>query len=267
MLTKALKLLLIPHLLFISLFFPSCSRDWDEPLLIAFDDGVNIFVINEDGTELCQVTTTGPSTNPSFSPDGENIVFFRTGNLYIINTDGTGERLLSAANDKYATWSPAGVKISYTNINSLYAVDPDGTDLTKISAEGDNNYKGPVSWAPGLDKIYCLHAGSSYLNVFSIGCTTPVQVSATGMSNGFSVSPDGAVIAYSAAGGLYVIKSDGTGVVQVTVVDGDCNPVWTPDGENIYFERVNKIYCKDLISGSERLICPGKNPCVQFKPR
>src|SRR5678815_5223842 len=58
--------------------------------------------------------------NPAWSPDGKHLVFQseriagRT-NLYVINVDGTGERLLTrtVGDDTHPSWSPDGTTIVF----------------------------------------------------------------------------------------------------------------------------------------------------------
>ena len=70
-----------------------------------------------NGTELTRLTNSaGSSFEPSWSPDSASIVFVsdrdRDADLYVMNADGSNERLLTlddgAAEDRYPAWSPDG---------------------------------------------------------------------------------------------------------------------------------------------------------------
>lgn len=68
------------------------------------NDITNIWVVNVDGSNLRKLTSKGGAW-PSWSPDGSRIVYTRishndvtqegSGDLYIINSDGSGERRLT----------------------------------------------------------------------------------------------------------------------------------------------------------------------------
>jgi WD40-like Beta Propeller Repeat len=52
----------------------------------------------------------------------------------------------------------------------------------------------------------------------------------------FGWSPDGAKLLIKRAAGLYVVRPDGTGEVQITEKGNGYNAVWSPDGRRIAFE-------------------------------
>lgn len=67
---------------------------------IAFDSNLTgnyeIYIMDIDGENMSQITNgiTDDSQYPSFSPDGSKIIFVRNYNVYMINTDGSGEKLI-----------------------------------------------------------------------------------------------------------------------------------------------------------------------------
>ncbi len=80
--------------------------------------GGDIYAINGDGTNLRYLTT---GMDPAVSPNGRQVAFTRWegdrdgvyGNIWLINIDGTGERLIheQVLNPRAPMWSPDGTKL------------------------------------------------------------------------------------------------------------------------------------------------------------
>jgi len=87
-----------------------------ERLLIQRESGGDILIINHDGTGLRRVTT---GIDPVLSPDGNKIAFTRwgggeVGELWVANTDGSGEALIFGGmrKAKSPSWSPDSRRIA-----------------------------------------------------------------------------------------------------------------------------------------------------------
>jgi Tol biopolymer transport system component len=136
-------------------------------------------VSNPDLGDPCHANCGGGSNEPpSWSPDGEHLVFARGGigipnrpppqgvflpsALFIVDADGTNFRQLGVPTDLRArdpAWSPDGSLVVFTSaveqlalnsetgvvdnwqqLNDLYTVRPDGTDLQRLTTDTE----GPV---------------------------------------------------------------------------------------------------------------------------
>jgi hypothetical protein len=74
---------------------------------------MNLFIANPDGTDLHQLTShPAAEAYPAWSGDRSRIAFIRSGALWIINADGTGETQLDVPADNRPTWSPDGTRIA-----------------------------------------------------------------------------------------------------------------------------------------------------------
>lgn len=87
-----------------------------------------IWIMNVDGTNPIQLTTTFPdrgSSIPRFSPDGTKIIF-ESGNtsgsplvynIWVMNVDGSNLQMVTAPEIEgfYPDWSPDGLMISFSN--------------------------------------------------------------------------------------------------------------------------------------------------------
>jgi hypothetical protein len=101
---------------------------------------------------------------PQWSPDGSKIGFFRTKEILVINTDGSGlKSLVKVKTTKGAfhdifhfTWSPDGKYIVYTlhernrqtwdQKTYMYTIGSDGSDNTKISGFDATVWKVSKAW-------------------------------------------------------------------------------------------------------------------------
>ncbi|MER6401877.1 hypothetical protein ABT263_38470 [Kitasatospora sp. NPDC001603] len=169
----------------------------------------DLYLMSPDGTNAQRLTFltndtpySGEVRNPSWSPDGKQLVFeYRTSStgqpasgraLYVVNADGTGLRRLTPwelrAGER-ASWSPDGTRIlfttypagpDYTPGGGIYTVQPDGSAIDALT--------------PGPSEVF--YGAAAY-------------------------SPDGTSIVFSQApaGGtadLYRMQTNGTGVTRIT---------------------------------------------------
>jgi tol-pal system beta propeller repeat protein TolB len=113
----------------------------------------------DDSVPKAFVGRTGfETTSPSFSPDGKQVVFMSprplTPQLYTMNVDGTGLRLLTpvvAGKRSYRTgadWSPAGDEIAFEQQNGdfqVWTIRVKNRVMTQLTNEGENE---DPAWAP-----------------------------------------------------------------------------------------------------------------------
>lgn len=202
----------------------------------------------------------GPVTDqsPSWSPDGETILFTRavrhpggeaTFDLFTLRRDGSGLRQLTTSGDYWeSAWSPDGREIAARHRHSLAVMDADGDRFREIAPHGLD----PV-WSPdGAWIVYkrvvtypCPRAGSR-----RNGCRPSDEELWVVRPDGRddrrlgarpqpriprpSWSPDGRELAFS-AGDVYAIRPDGTGLRQIAPYG--FWPMWSPDGRVIVFFR------------------------------
>lgn len=206
----------------------------------------NIWVVNSDGTGLAALT--GLTSNaglfaekPQWSPDGAQILFDsngaldgsdalndnETGNIWVVDADGTGLTNLTAlkaalADSFDARWSPDGSQIVYSSARAF-----DGSDAANAGTVGN---------------IWIMDADG--------GNATPLTELTAANSNQPVWSPDGTQIAFRSRGALdgsdtlngasniWVMNADGsekTALTNLTTSGLFTSLEWSPDGTQIIF--------------------------------
>lgn len=211
--------------------------------LIAFDLDAGIL------NTLPDVPTTGHSF-PAFSPDGTKIAFSASGNIWVVNNDGTNPNLISfEGTDLHPTWSPDGTKIAFssarTGVAQIFTMTPIGTDVTNISNNAAVNDRMPA-YSPDGTKIAFQRTPTGLGSVGKIWTmnangSTQTQVT-TGLGNDErpSYSPDGTTIAFSTNrdGNYEIYKTPAIGGIATRLTNNaasDRNPSWAADNSAIAF--------------------------------
>ncbi len=175
-----------------------------------------LLVVDVRTGDQATITTNRNPQEPSWSPVDAEIAFGTgSGDLFIVNVDGTNLRQVTvsgdACNDFHPTWSPVGRRIAFTR------------DCT-------------VGGDPGIYILDVWEASETLVLSASKAGTPP---------HGLAWSPDGSTIAfadwpYDETKGIFLVEPSGIGLRKLTS-GFDVQPAWSPDGSAIAFIRDGRI--------------------------
>jgi TolB protein len=221
-------------------------------------NGYEIYLMNADGSNQRPLRDASPVVpfNFAWSPDGTRLAY-EDGDVYVIAVDGNDPAVNVSVNkapgsfDKEPNWSPNGGQLIVRNFTAC----PAGgcSDLYVVNAfDGGGRYQlvtGPgfdqgPRWSPagGLVAYEGDRSGRGIYVTAADGTGSETLVSGSVGSVGSAVwSPDGSRLAFmSTSGAVYVVKSDGTGLLNVSDVQATSgNIFWSPDGTKVGFHNTN----------------------------
>ena len=190
------------------------------------------------------VTRLADGYAPAWSPVGSRIAFNCGINICVMNADGSGIVQL-AATAEAAAWSPDGSRIAFhaqdqTGNWDIYAMDANGVNQVRLTT--DPAVDGNPDWSPDGTRIAFerIVNGTDQVLVMNADGTGAVQQLTSGPGGEDPAwSPNGTKIAFasnrSGQSQIYMMNSDGTGLVQLVTTTGGSGPDWSLDGSRIVF--------------------------------
>jgi TolB protein len=210
---------------------PAWSPDGQRLVFVGYvKDGVDLFVINADGSGLRNLTNQPAHyIQPSWSPDGSRIAFVNSTNDYasiaVINADGSGMRELTRSEGVYdsaPTWSPDGTQIAFLRHEFVPAGEPGSLPTPADGSMGSIAIEGETR-----STLYVITAdGTSQWSLATVATATAPEW-----------SPDGGRIALTSGwpDEQALVIDEHTLEVRTLVRDGlrSSLPRWSPDGTKI----------------------------------
>jgi TolB protein len=245
--------------------------------LIAFASPIRhtqISTMTPSGVNV-RVLTSGTRTSfePSFSPDGRQIVFVREAanrntDLWTMNANGSDQHRLTwtrRVHEWDPAWSPDGTQIVFSVSRGpalgIWVMNRDGSGRRLVTGYGtDQLGGGEPRWSPdGSSIAFVSPSGHICVVPASGGQTTVLDPEREdGDDGGFNWTPNGRIVfarwvrvgAHSNGiqTDLWVMDADGSNVHRITDTPGfdEDGPVWAPGGTRILFAAQNNGMGRDV---------------------
>lgn len=177
--------------------------------------------------------------------------------LYVMRSDGTHKRVLTAAhNPWFPAWSPAGKWIVYGAprrplCSQLYVIRADGTHARRLTRDAAC-YRDPA-WSPDGQRIAFAQEGAlGKDSIWTMKLDGSGRRMLTDDGDNPAWSPDGGTIAFERgviARALWLMDASGANQRQLTAPvqrlshsEQDFQPDWSPNGARIAFVRMHDDY-------------------------
>jgi hypothetical protein len=199
-------------------------------LIHAEAQAVRMLVAVHGGIAANGTQVIGNADDASYSPDGTLIAFARQGDLWLANSDGSGQRRL-ARTPNVAEWKPSWLP---DGTAIVYSAEVGGVPQIRIvrlpTGPSQKLYDGSGATVSSTGKTAYLANGVITVSGKPFDATPPTFTQITGLQ----WSPDGTKLAYSADG--TVVVDDGT---TQSIGPAGTDPVWSPDGTQITYSGID----------------------------
>jgi len=173
---------------------------------VSWDD---LYVMNDDGTNVKQLTKKGQCYDAHFTPDGKSVVYENQNDIWKMSAEGGGQANLTNTADNYEGFpvvAPDGSLIAYTLASptgfEIYTMKLDGSDRKPVTSRSLDLMP---SWSPDSKKIAFLSLRGGWYN-------------------------------------LWVVNRDGSNMTKVTKFGQERvvqSPVFSPDGKQLAFTTIS----------------------------
>jgi Tol biopolymer transport system component len=233
--------------------------DYPEPE----DYPTGLYVMSADGVNR-RLLLKGFHFSPSWSPDGQWLVFTSGGALQIISIDGDSIRTFQGILNLslYSPdWSKDGKEILFsaplTLEGGVFAMTPDFNHVRRVLSPIENNGM-YARWSPDRNRIVYEKGNQAWKSTeiftFDTLLATEVRLTIDGRDDREpSWSPTGELISWSSNVEIYRMDTDGNNRQRLSYGQYPC---FTPDGQFIVYSFANRDYSKGVLW---RIGIDGKN--------
>ena len=144
------------------------NPSWSATNKIAYERDNQIWTMNTNGSNQIPFSAISQPMpiRPAWSPDGSKLAFTSSGEIYVINADGTNERRVTnnSTVDADPAWSPDGMKIVYgKGSTGIAVINLDGTNETNLTNGAQD---GKPSWSSDNTKIAFVRRGAAVSGIY-----------------------------------------------------------------------------------------------------
>jgi len=222
----------------------------------------------------------GTNMAAAVSPDGKMIAIDIQGTIGVLPIAGGNVKLLTdgMGDERQPSWSPDGKQIVFQSFRDgnyhLWTINKEGTDLKQITF-GIYDEREPY-WSPDGKSVLFSSDRSGNYDIWRLSLSDRAfQQLTTSPANEYSpaCSPDGRQIAFISSKqkeAIYIIDESGN-ERQVPSSKGTTNaPSWSPDGKRIIFNAVSagksELVMVTLASGAQQTISKTEEDVFPFRP-
>jgi Tol biopolymer transport system component len=216
--------------------------------LVFVHPGSGIWIVNRDGSGRRLLLPLRYPAHLTWSPDGRRIAFLangrtaRTTDLGVVNANGSGFRILSAADhDAVApngglAWSPDGNWIAFQAVQTIRIERTTGGHIRVLWRCSNTRSCVDPSWSPdGSRLLFSTEAGMMVADNPTTAAGRPAPRVLVHDVGNQRWSPDGRMIAFETDNGTIEL-TDANGRNRRQLTKGH-NAVWSPDGKALAFLR------------------------------
>jgi TolB protein len=167
---------------------------------------------------------------PSLAPGGNRLSAQGGGNIYVLNSDGSGLRVLMPG--EYPSWSPIDDWIAHRGCYGpdcgLWITHADSGERRRLTTGGGD---GQPAWSPNGQQLVYISKEDGNFEIYRINRDGSGKMRLTNEmhSDGLPTwSPDGAWVAFrsdrSGTWAIYVMRPDGSALRKI--IDADVLPLW-----------------------------------------
>jgi len=203
-------------------------------LRVVYSDGKNVWLWQSSGATL--LTTIEVYTVIKLSDDGEMGAFEKNGQLWVINSDGTGERLLVAS-------------------DNLKVIEPEASETTLVVNQFD--------WIPGTHSLlfntgFLSKMGVSYRDDLHMMDADTLEwriLRDAGEGGAFSISPKGSRVVMVTPSEISIMDIKGTNywsLLEYSQIDTGseyyyyADPIWSIDSQSLLVDIPPRDYRDNL---------------------